>query len=221
MMTLVLGGCAGGAIDLGDSGLTGDSGPSASCADALVSFDFEGDEQGFTSEETDDGFDDPWDHGSPDDVECHGGDDCWGTGMGGEYGDCEAGALLSPVIDLSACDGVTLSFWHLVRLEEMSSDTWFDGARVEVSGDGGATWDDVDPSEDYDGEIEGNFSECEDSSDFDGEDGWSGWSDDWDEVEIELDSEVLTSEFRVRFWFASDRSAAEDGWFVDDVTLRD
>ena len=60
----------------------------------------------------------------------------------------------------------------------------------------------------------------ETSSDFDGEEGWSGIGDDWTEVTAELDGSLLTDSFRVRFWFASDRAAVDEGWFVDDVQVR-
>jgi hypothetical protein len=216
---ILLGCTGGGTLDVkGDTSADTDS---ASCADAMAAFDFEGDEQGFDSDETDDGFNDPWEHGSPDNEDCHSGDDCWGTGLDGEYDNCEAGALVSPVIDLSACAGeeVTLSFWHVYRLEDQSSDTWYDGAMVQVSADGGETWNEVDPSEGYTGVIEGNFSECDDSSEFYGEEGWSGSIGDWEEVTVDLDEDLLTADFRVRFWFASDRGATEEGWFVDDVEL--
>jgi len=205
-----------GAAGTGDSG-----GDSSSCADSLVSFDFEEDEQGFWSEETDDGFDDPWEHGTPDADDCHSGESCWATGMDGEYGACEAGALLSPVLDLTACadQDLTLSFWHRYQLEEESSDTWWDGAKVQVSADGGESWQEVDPSEEYTGVVEGNFSECDDESEFDGEEAWSGAGDGWEEVTISLDSDVLTAEFQVRFWFVSDRAAEDEGWYVDDVAL--
>lgn len=114
-----------------------------------------------------------------------------------------------------------LVFWHLVRLEDMSSDTWFDGAMVQVSGDGGDSWDEVEPSDDYQGPIEPNFSECDSEADFDGQDGWSGYSADWEQVTVALDADVLTDQFRVRFWSISDRSATDEGWTVDDVSLQE
>ena len=93
-------------------------------------------------------------------------------------------------------------------------------ATVQVSGDGGETWEDVDPSEPYTGTITGNFSECDDTSSYDGQEGWSGIGDGWDEVTVELEPEVLTSEFQVRFWFVSDRAATDEGWTIDDVEVR-
>jgi len=206
-----------GSLELIDSGDT----DAVSCEEVLVAWSFDEGDEGWDSDETDDGFDDPWDYGETD---CHSGDACWSTGLDGEYGDCEAGALVSPVIDLSPCaeraGEVELAFFHTYQMEDMSSDTWWDGATVQVSGDGGETWDDVDPSEAYTGTITGNFSECEDDSSYDGQQGWSGIGDGWDEVTIELEPEALTSQFQVRFWFVSDRAATEAGWTIDDVEVR-
>ena len=42
----------------------------------------------------------------------------------------------------------------------------------------------------------------------------------WREVTVELEPEVLTSEFQVRFWFVSDRAATDEGWTIDDVEVR-
>ncbi len=218
---LLVAACALGCNQRGSINFGDDTAGPANCAEALAAFDFEADEQGFGSDETDDGFDDPWEYGSPENRECHSGEGCWATGLDGEYGNCEAGALVSPVLDLSSCaeEAVKLSFWHLYRMEDQSSDTWWDGAKVQVSGDGGASWQEVNPSEEYTGTVTGNFSECEIYSEFDGEEGWSGIGGDWTEVTADLDGSVLTDSFQVRFWFASDRASVDEGWFVDDVAV--
>jgi len=126
--------------------------------------------------------------------------------MDGEYGACEAGALLSPVLELTAGadQALTLSLWHRYQIEEEGSDAWWDGGQVRVSADGGECWQEVDPSEEYTGVAEGKLWECEDESGFDGEEAWSGAGDGWEEVTISLDSDVLTAQFQVRFWFVSD-----------------
>lgn len=223
--------CAPGTVDITDKPATDDSADSAvdtgaqlaACMEALVTYDFEGDDQGFDSEETDDGFDDPWDHGEPEDQSCHSGDECWVTNRRGEYDDCEAGALVSPTLDLSACAGqtVSLTFWHLYRLEDESNGTWYDGGLVQLSSDGGGSWQETDPEPGYTGDIFGNYSECERDASMDGMQGWSGRidGDDWEQVTITLDDAMLTSEFAFRFLFASDRGVVDEGWYVDDVEL--
>jgi len=204
-----------------DTPVNDDTAASGDCADALISFDFESDEQGFTSWETDEGFEDPWQWGNPQTQTCHSGDHCWTTGLGGWYDDCVAGALVSQTLDLTACadSDLTLSFWHFYRFEDQSSYTWWDGGKVQVSADAGETWQDVNPSEPYTGAIMGNFSECEIYSEFYGEEGWSGIGYGWNEVTATIDASVLTDSFQVRFWFVSDRSVTDEGWFIDDVAI--
>ncbi len=189
-----------------------------------VLFDFDDGDQGFDSEETDPGFDDPWEFGEPDDEDCHTGEDCWVTNLDGDYGDCEAGQLLSPTIDLSACAGgntVELTFWHLYRFEEASSGTLWDGGFVQLSGDGGATWEGAETSPVYTGLIEGNYSECPGTPEVDGHRGWSDRipGNDWRQVTVSVDEELLTDGFRVRFVFGSDRMETDEGWYIDDLEI--
>jgi len=209
----------------GDDDTSGDddsaSGP---CDGVAVLFDFETGDQGFTHDETDDGFGDPWEVGTPDDEDCHSGDSCWVTSLQGEYGDCEAGEVLSPEIDLSACAGsssaVELRFWHLFRFE-VGTEAYYDGGLVQLSSDGGASWEEVDPEPEYTGEIEGNYSECAATAEIDGFDAWSNVidGDDWTQVTVEIDDEFRTGQFRVRYLFGSDRGLTDEGWYIDDVEI--
>jgi len=195
------------------------------CADAQVFYDFEAGEQGFAHHATDSGFADPWEHGTPGWGGCASGDLCWVTHLASEYGDCEAGELVSPEIDLSACSGapqtVELRFMHLYQLEDWSEGAWYDGALVQFSGDGGVSWHDVQPTPPYQGEIEGNYSECPGAAEIDGHSAWSGNipGNDWSEVVVVVEETEKTAGFRVRFLFGSDRAMTDRGWYVDDVSI--
>lgn len=198
------------------------------CADLSVAFDFESGEQGFTHGTTYDGIEDPWAHGNPPDEECHSADNCFVTVLGANYSNCQSAELTSPLIDLSACAGaeesVVLSFWHVYWFEPIWNEQWCDGGAVQLSGDDGATWVDVEPAPAYTGEIEGIYSpNCDAFPDPEllGHDAWSGSIDGnaWAEVTIGVEDELRTDEFRFRLLISSDRGAEERGWYVDDVML--
>ncbi len=209
--------------DTGDDDTGDDDTGSGECSDVAQVFDFEGGEAGFTHQSTNGGFADPWELGAPSGEDCTSGDACWATRLDGEYGDCEAGELVSPAIDLSACDGaeedVVLRFQHLYRLEE-AGNALYDGAAVQMSADGDS-WVDVEPSPSYTGIIDGNYSECPDTAEIAGHQAWSDSipGGDWTEVAIRIDESFRTGEFHLRFLFGSDRGVTADGWYVDDVEI--
>jgi hypothetical protein len=209
--------------DTGDDD-TGDDDTGGDCAEAAVEFDFEDGDGGFNHQSTTGGFADPWELGTPADADCASGDSCWATRLEGDYGDCEAGELVSPVFDLSACDDgeatVQLIFMHLFRFEE-GQQANYDGGAVQLSADGGDSWVDVDPDPPYTGFIDGNYSECPDDAEIAGHQGWSSEipANNWTKVSVDVGAAYFTDGFRVRFLFGSDRGVTEEGWYVDDVSL--
>src|SRR4051794_4651907 len=144
------GGTDGGSVDL----LTPDLLSSQSCANALasLSWDFESGVAGFTHQAIDGyagdnswPFDD-WQRGTPSGAgpgACHGGTQCFGTYLTGNYASCERAMLTTPVVDLSACSGTALKlvFWHWFSFWTDAGGPWYDGGLVEFSSDGGSTWD--------------------------------------------------------------------------------
>ncbi|MBT7846636.1 MAG: tandem-95 repeat protein, partial [Lentisphaerae bacterium] len=116
---------------------------------------------------------------------------CWGTNRSGNYGNNERGALLSPSFDLSAEAGnaIELAWWEWLECEP-----YYDSATVEVTKDGGATWELVHTVTGLDGNS-------------------------WQWRRIVLDDSFATDEFRFRFRFESDASSTFSGWYVDDVKL--
>lgn len=195
------------------------------CSALATVFDFESGDQGFLHTRTDTDFDDPWALGAPTDETCHSGDSCWATHLDGEYGNCEAGGVFSPTLDLSPCGGssqeLKLRFWHVYRLEDDYEGTWYDGAMVQLSGDDGDTWEDVIATPGYTGIIEGNYSECSGTPEIDGHEAWSGDIPDntWRQVTVAVDDALRTDAFRVRFLFGTDRGEVDEGWYIDDVEL--
>ena len=217
-------GCEGGSLSLGDDDVVDDDDATddddaSGCEGRL--FTFESGDEGFTHAAADGGFDESWELGNPQGEGCYSDQECWVTNLQGEYGDCESGELLSPVIDLSACEGnVTLTFWHLYRFEEPEQTIW-DGGLVQLSDDGGDSWESVQPAPSYDGAVEGNYSECNGSPEIDGSRAWSGTvpGNDWIQVVVPVEESFLTSGFRIRFLYGTDRGVTDEGWYIDDVEV--
>jgi len=195
------------------------------CADAAAGFDFESGEQGFTHESLQDGFGDPWTLGAPEGLGCHSGAQCFATALAGDYGNCLSADLVSPVLDLSACEGspeaVSVTFWHQYWFEDYSFGQWWDGGLLQFSPDGGGSWQDASPAPGYEGTVEGNYGECDYVPEINGHSAWSGNipGDGWVQVVAAVDDTYRTDSFRFRFLFGSDRSATDRGWFIDDVAL--
>ncbi len=222
-------GCEGSAIIGGDDddAVVDDDDDAAgpTCDDALVRFEFTEGREGFDDEAPDEDFSNPWEFGRPAERGCATGERCWATDLQGDYGDCNSGRLVGPTLDLSACAAegraVTLSFQHVYGFEAPSGEgRYWDGGLVQLRGDDGE-WQDVDPRPDYDGELDGNVSECAGTYAANGHDAWSGPmdGDDWSEVEIAVDPELLTESMQFSFLFGSDRAATAEGWYIDDVAV--
>lgn len=121
----------------------------------------------------------------------HSAPNVWATNLAGNYNASEESYITSPVIDLSEYGGLapTLSFWHWMDSE---SNTW-DWGSVQVTKDGGATWQAV-----Y--EKFGDILT-------------------WSPKSIVLDFSYAVSNFQFRFFMRSDASIQYAGWYVDDVKI--
>jgi len=134
------------------------------------------------------------------------------TGAGGEYSDQASGALCTP--ELRIGDPATLTFWHRMNAEDDSEHFGYawDGGIVEVSTDGGLSWDQVFPTPGYNLRIRDNDAspfamntEC-----YSGEINWR---------EETIDMAPFYPKAMVRFQFGSDAHVTNEGWFIDDVQL--
>jgi len=198
----------------------------ATCEEAAMVFDFESGAQGFSHGALD-GDADPWQLGDPLDQTCLSGTACFATTLSGNYANCLSAELVSPVVDLSVCLDepltVELVFHHHYRFQALDSGSWRDGGAVQLSSNSGLTWQDVAPSQVYEGSIDGDYGgPCGgEVADLDGHDAWSGEipGDTWNDVTVTVDDEFKTDGFRARFLFGSDRSDSETGWVIDDVEL--
>lgn len=122
----------------------------------------------------------------------HSGAKAWATNLSGDYGNNENSTLSSPAIDLSAYAGQTpfLTWWQWLETE-----SGFDFPSVEVSRDGGDTWQTV-----Y-GTVSGQVDLV------------------WTPHRIALDPRYAVSNFRVRFRMRSDLAITAPGFYLDDVAV--
>ena len=124
------------------------------------------------------------------DEESHSPTHAWTEGVtpGTEYVNNADNWFQSPVYDFGAYDSVMMSFWQLYDLEDD-----FDFGNVEVSRDGGATW--------------------ETAASYTGYDNWT-----WTQETVDLGLEHETNA-RIRFRFTSNADTLGDGWHVDDIEI--
>jgi hypothetical protein len=137
---------------------------------------------------------------------------CGDTGTG-NYGNLLDAGLVSE--EFSIDNGARLTFWHWMDAEISSSYPGYayDGGLVEIQVDGGV-WEQITPIGGYPylvrvGGTPGPFAA--ETPIFSGNTG--GWQ------EVTFDLSGYSGEVAFRFRFGSDGSAAEEGWYVDDVMV--
>jgi hypothetical protein len=99
------------------------------------------------------------------------------------------------VRDLSAFDTVTMTFWHTYSLE-----SGWDFGLVEVSLDGGETWES--PLVAYSGDTDSGDAQLT-----------------WTQETLGLDLLAHRPNARIRFRLVSDPSITYGGWYIDDVEI--
>ena len=119
-------------------------------------------------------------------------------------------------IDLTSTNNPELSFWQIAKTEG-----GYDYCYVEISTDGGATWNII-PETAYLGA--GDYS----SESFD-EDSYTEWGtytetpdNTWWKKEVfSLADYISNNEIRVRFRLTSDYGSQRAGWYIDDISIKD
>ncbi len=222
--------CAGGPLYLSSSSspsanpLTGNATTTSTTADKTLPYtqNFDSDD-GWTygaggtwarGDQTDDAYGPP---------SGHSGNTVAGTNLNANYSNSVDDYLVTPTFDLSSTNGPVIDFWM-----DMESESSFDGGTVQISVNG-CTWTTIEMNDPgYSGLVPND-------TDVDGlqneEDGWSGDqpAGEWDEVQIDLfslttpglDNISAGDIIQVRFWFGSDGSNVDPGWYVDDFSIYD
>jgi hypothetical protein len=158
------------------------------------------------------GFRDQW-HISTRRNHSGGGASSWkfGNTGTGNYTDGGDGVLQTLPIQLGT--GAALSFWHWIAAEEDAGGQAWDGACVEISTDGGASWASLTPIGGYTHQIISNPASPFPA----GYPVWSG-SYDWRLAQFDL-SGFAGQAVRIRWRFGSDGYVGYEGWYVDDINL--
>lgn len=135
----------------------------------------------------------------------------FGDTGGGNYLDSSDGALFTPPVHLGT--GAGLSFWHWIAAETNDAHTAWDGAVVELTTDGGTSWNEIAPAGGYEYTIVPNPASpfppnypC-----------WSGRFD-WRQAQFDL-SAFAGQTVQVRLRFGSDGAVSYEGWYIDDFDL--
>jgi len=108
-----------------------------------------------------------------------------------------------------------LRFWHRYEFEGSGSVAW-DGAVLEISTDGGATWADLGlhmTHHGYNGLIQSGTS-----NPLAGRSGWTYALSAWNEVVVDL-SAYAGNAVQIRWRIGCDSSIGASGWYVDDVQI--
>ncbi|MCD4828027.1 MAG: T9SS type A sorting domain-containing protein [Candidatus Cloacimonetes bacterium] len=111
-------------------------------------------------------------------------------------------------------DLALLTFWHWMDAEDSGNYPGYayDGGFVELSTDGGDTWQQITPVDGYPYLSRGDNTPLDPSTPM-----WSGQMD-WSQAWFDLDA-YGGGEVMIRFVFASDTAETMVGWFVDDVRV--
>ncbi len=132
----------------------------------------------------------PWERGVPTSgpYSAYDGNRVWATNLSGDYKNYAHEALTKQsAITLSGYSQYEFIFYHWYDIE-----TGYDSALVELSTDGGATWN-----------VAGTYT---------------GSSNGWERVSLDL-TPYAGSDILFRFRFRSDYSVNYSGWYVDSVNV--
>jgi immune inhibitor A len=138
--------------------------------------------------------------------------------MGGsgtaDYSDLDDSALESPDIEIGQNSDAVLSFYQIIFAEEeFGTGTAWDGGVVELSDNGGLTWQIIYPEGGYSHTIIDNPA----SPFMAGTPVFSGVDSSWQEKRFDLSA--FTGVVKIRFRFGSDGFVTDEGWYIDDVSI--
>ena len=135
---------------------------------------------------------------------------CGDTGSGNYAGGMDA-TLTTQEFNLA--ENSMLTFWHWMQAELSTSypGQCYDGGMVEITTNGGQSWEQITPSNGYPYTTRGTGPFGVDVPVFSGE-------HDWEQVFFDLST--YTGTVQIRFHFGSDNAVELEGWYVDDIEIR-
>ena len=174
---------------------------------------------------------------------CNTGAGCWATNLDDNYVSCQRGYLESPAMDLSECATVDIELVFFQSFDfwsgRVSNRDRFDGGIIEVSGDGGASWQSI-GKDSYNGVIDINPDlrsglttySCLEKDEFyvDGKPGYVQQSNGWLRTQLAIPTDARTDQFQIRFVYGGgvvfptiQPSVAMQhtgpGWYLDDLSV--
>ena len=157
------------------------------------------------------GVNSTWQFGDPETAfidTANSGVNAWVTNLTGPYVVNENSYVESPCLDFSTLSAdPILSFAGIFRTESCCDEGW-----VDVSLDGGTTWTKLGAA----GEGENWYNDAFD----DQWNGTSGAANTWLTAEHLIDGAAGQSNVKIRFVFSSDGSINDDGFGLDDISIR-
>jgi MYXO-CTERM domain-containing protein len=141
---------------------------------------------------------------------------------GVDYGSPSDTALESPELNVSPTDDLILSFEHRYQFEA-SQGTNYDGGVIEVSTNGGGTWQDIstfgDPGYiDTIGDFQGQATNV-----LKGRQGYVDQSLSWpatDKVTVNMGKTLAGQKVKIRFRIGTDEASGMSGWEIDNISLQ-
>jgi MYXO-CTERM domain-containing protein len=145
-----------------------------------------------------------------------GGNHVW-TGI--DYSSPSDTSLVSPPVTVAASGNFVLTFDHRYSFEQSMGVNW-DGSLIEISGDGGGTWEDISTygAPGYTGTIGDPQGQAQNA--LINRDGYVGESAAYPAMEtvtIDLGTAFANKTVQVRFRIGTDDAAGANGWDVDNI----
>jgi len=164
-----------------------------------------------------------WSHAGANDqwhvstLKAHSGEYAWYCGDDGtkNYTDLMDTSLVMPAVPMGA--DAMLCFWQWADMEPDGSfgyeDYYWDGGVVEISTNGGSSFESITPEGGYPYKITPNVD-----SPFPDHMPCIGGTGGWERVTFDL-ADYAGDTVQIRFRFGSDRYTTAGGWYIDDVEL--
>lgn len=149
----------------------------------------------------------------------HTGNTAWTTNLTANYANKDSSGLFSSLFRVQAGHCYKLSFWQEFRMEYGS-----DGGALDYSTDYGVTWNRLDMTGTPNVLLFGGSPNYTYVSELDPTDpslrGFTGYRNNWFQSEKTFRPDV-DAQLVIRWRFASDYSATDEGWSIDDVCFED
>jgi MYXO-CTERM domain-containing protein len=137
-------------------------------------------------------------------------------------------SLESPALIVSANQSLVISFDHIHEFEtgpaeQGGPDVYWDGSLMEISEDGGATWNDIDmylASVPYNGTIANIPGADNPLGDRPGFVSTNPSFPNWDKVNLDFGNQFAGKTVRFRFRVGSDAAAGAPGWQIDNINVQ-